>query len=130
MQQLKVMMAVMQNIKPILKLIADHSGQYKEHSKPEIMEIEKDNKKYFVVVEKTSFNSNSDAEIYTKIIARINSKMSHIITPPMRIFLGLFQYLKVIITLIEKHGNLKQKIAEPEIKVKDEKFIVIEKNNL
>ena len=127
MQQLKIMMGVLQNVKPILKLISDHSGKYTEHAKSEIIEKTINEKKYFIVVEKISFQSNNDAEIYTKIIARINSKMSNIITPPMRVFLGLFQYLKLIISLVEKHGNIKQKIAEPEIREKDGKYVVIEK---
>lgn len=127
MSKLKMMMSVMSNVKPILKLIANHSGYYKEHSKSEIRELEKDGKKYFMVIEKTSFQSNQDAEIYTQIITRINSKMSKIITPPMRIFLGLFQYLKLIISLVEEHGNIKQQIAEPQIVQKDNLHIVIEK---
>jgi len=127
MDEVKLMLAIGKNVKPILALMTSHSGKYIPYAEPRIVKVKLHGKDRFIVVEETGFESNNDASIYKKIIARINSHMNTVIKPPMIIFLGLFAYLKIIMEVFEKHGNIKQQTATPEIVTKNNKIVVVEK---
>ena len=69
----RLMFSMFQNLKPILELMNEHSGVHQIYGKPEIKTIEKDGKPLFVVIEKTAFDSEKDAQIYIDVGARVQS---------------------------------------------------------